>query len=335
MPTRQDQAGRWHAEACVSRRRLHRVLPPGSTARDAKRVESELIRALHAAAPVKTVKIPGDPPLVHLLADYAERHAKTLRSPDTAKHHAARIGRWCEGKRASDTRQVVSAIIQDMTGHYAAGTINRSLGTLSAALRMAWERGDVTQDYSGLVKRLPERNARTTTLTMRQVQQIAEKASEQVRAAIWISLLTGCRRGEVLAIDQTMIRADSILLPAGSTKTVRAREVPIIAPLRPWLPLLPLSITYEGVKSGFRRARVAAGMPEVTFHDLRRSCGTMLIQQGVPLHVVSRILGHTSTAVTERVYAHLSGDQVAAGLKTLEGLHRALTPDMKKAPGGA
>jgi integrase len=288
-----------------------------------------LIRALHAAAPAKTVHIPGDPPLIDLLADYADRHAKSLRSPDTAKHHAARIGRWCEGKRASDTRQVVSAIVQDMTGHYAAGTINRSLGTLSAALRMAWERGDVTQDYSGLVKRLPERNARTTSLDMEQVQAIAEKASPQVRAAIWISLLTGCRRGEVLAITRDMIRADTILLPAGATKTVRAREVPIIAPLRPWLEQIPLTITYEGVKSGFRRARVAAGMPEVTFHDLRRSCGTMLIRQGVPLHIVSRILGHTSSAVTERVYAHLSGDQVAAGLRALEGLHQALTPDQR------
>lgn len=199
--------------------------------------------------------------VIELLADYADRHAKTLRSPDTAKHHAARVGRWCEGRRASETRQVVAAIVRDMTGYYAAGTINRSLGALSAVLRMAWERGGVAQDYSGLVKRLPERNARTTTLTMQQVAQIADRASAQVHAAIWISLLTGCRRGAVLAIRQDMIRADTILLPAGATKTDRAREVPIIAPLRPWLAMLPLEITYEGVKSGFRRARVAAGMP--------------------------------------------------------------------------
>lgn len=35
----------------------------------------------------------------------------------------------------------------------------------------------------------------------------------------------------------------------------------------------------------------AVGMPQVTFHDLRRSCGTLLIQHGVPLHIVSRLLG--------------------------------------------
>lgn len=289
-------------------------------------MHAELVRALHADAPRREVVIPGDPPLVTLLADYAERHAETLRSPETAKHHAARIGRWCEGRRASETRQVVASIVRDMTGHYAPGTINRSLGTLSKALRLAWERGSVSTDYSTLIKRLPENNARTVSLTMAEVARIADCASEPVRVAIWVSLLTGCRRGEVLAIQPGDIGPDSILLRAGNTKTERAREVPIIAPVRPWLAMLPLGITFEGVKSGFRRAREKAGMPHVHFHDLRRSCGTLLIREGVPLHIVSRILGHTSTSVTERVYAHLSSAQVAQGLDALSRLHRELTP---------
>lgn len=271
--------------------------------------------------------IPGDPTLTELLADYTERHALTLRSPDTAKHHAYRIGRWCEGRRASDTRQVVAAIVQDMTGHYAAATINRSLSALRKALRMAWERGQVVQDYSGLCRPLPERNARTTALTMAQVQRIADCASPAARAGIWLALLTGCRRGEVLALQPHMIGADTILLPAGATKMERAREVPIIAPMRPWLAHVPIPLRFEGLKSAFRRARVKAGMPEVQYRDLRRSCGTLLIREGVPLHVVSRILGHSSTTVTERVYAHLASQQVHAGLDALTRLHTALTPE--------
>jgi integrase len=65
-------------------------------------------------------------------------------------------------------------------------------------------------------------------------------------------------------------------------------------------------------------------MPHVQFRDLRRSCGTLLIQTGtVPLHVVSRILGHSSVQVTERVYAHLAPRQLHAGLDALTALHTA------------
>lgn len=333
MPIRKDAAGRWHAEACVARRRLHRRLPAGASASDAKRVESELVRALHAATSTRQVQIPGDPLLTKLLADYTERHAHTLRSPDTARYHALRIGRWIEGRRASEARQVAQQIAQDMSGHYADGTINRSLGALKKALRDAWKRGAVPVDYSGQVERLPERNARTTWLTLEQVQRIADHASPAVRAAVWISLLTGCRRGEVLALRPEMIGRDTITLPAGATKTLRTRTVPIIPPARPWLAMIGadgLGITFEGLKTGFRRAREASGMPHVTFHDLRRSCGTLLVQRGVPLQVVSRILGHTSTAVTERVYAHLDVRQLRAGLGVLTDLHRRLHRAPKK-----
>jgi integrase len=262
--------------------------------------------------------------LSDLLADYTERHAYTLRSPSTARYHALRIGRWCEGRRVSETRAVVAAIVQDMAEHYKPATINRSLGALGKALRIAWQRGTVAADYSSLCQRLPERNARTTWLTLDQVQRLASHASKPTQAAIWLSVLTGCRRGEVLAMQPHMVQGDVIVLPAGSTKTERSRSVPVIAPARPWLAMLPLPVNFEGLKSGFRRAREAAGMPNVHFHDLRRSCGTLLIQQGVPLHIVSRILGHSSTAVTERVYAHLSNDQVHKGLDALTALHRDL-----------
>ena len=327
MPIRRDTEGRWHAEACIGRRRLHRRLPPGAGAGDAKRTEAELIHALRAQVATQAPIIPGDPLLAELMADYTERHAGTLRSPQTARYHAYRIGRWCEGRRASEARQVAAAIQQDLLGHYAQATINRSLGALSKALRDAWRRGRVPMDYSGMIERLPEHNARHTWLTLEQVRALADAASPAVRAAIWISVLTGCRRGEALALRPDMIGIDTVTLPAGATKTLRTRTVPIIAPLRPWLALVGpegLGITFEGVKSGFRRAREAVGMPDVQFRDLRRSTGTLLIQSGVPLHHVSKILGHSSTQVTERVYAHLAGSQLQSSMGALTVLHRHL-----------
>ena len=249
-------------------------------------------------------QLPGDPLLTELLADYTTRHAETLRSASTARFHAWRIGRWLEGRRASDTRQVATAIIEDLQGAYAPATINRSLGTLKKALSDAWQRGQTAVDYSGLVRRLPENNQRTVYLSMEQVRALADAASDQVRTAIWVAMLTGCRRGEVCQIQREHIGTETLRIPAGNTKTLRYREVPIVPALRPWLDQLPLGISFEGVKSGFRRAREKAGMPHVHFHDLRHSCATVMLGLGVELHVVREILGHTSVKTTER-YAHV------------------------------
>jgi integrase len=249
-------------------------------------------------------------------------HAKTLRSPATATNHAARCGPWTEGRKASEARQVAAAITQDMRGKYADATINRTLGALSKALRLAWERGETVEDYSGRVKRLPERNMRDVVLTVDQVRSIADKASEPVRAAMWIALYTGCRRGEICAIRAEDVGESVITLRAGNTKSLRTRLVPITAPLRPWLEHLPLRVTAEGLKSGFRRARVAAGLPGVNFHDLRRSCATMMIAAGVDLYVVSKLLGHSSVAVTQARYAHLQTTAIA------EGLERTFAPSI-------
>lgn len=201
-----------------------------------------------------------------------------------------------------------------MHGSYAPATINRTLGTISKGLSIAWERGLTVVDYSAHVKLVPDTHRRDVVLTMDQVRQLADAASGAVRAAIWIALYTGCRRGEVLAMRAEDIGERTITIKAGNTKTLKTRIIPIVAPLRPWLAHVPLGINFEGLKTGFRRARERTGLQYVTFHDLRRSCATMMIEAGVDLYVVSKLLGHSSVAVTQSRYAHLQVDAIAAGL---------------------
>lgn len=300
----------------VGGKRLHRILPPGASAGDAKDVEAQLRQSIKHAR--KHVNIPGDPPMTAVLGLYLE-HANSLRSPDTAIHHANRLGPWAEKYRASEARECADQVLREMRGHYAPATINRSLGALKKALALAWERGLTPENYGLRVKRSPEHNLRDMTLTMEQIEALADNASPTVAAAIWIAIYTGCRRGEILAMQKDDIAGDTITIRAGNTKTLKTRTIPIVPPLRRHLKSIPLGINYEGLKTGFRRAREAAEMPWVTFHDLRRSCATLMIQAGVDLFVVSKLLGHSSVAVTSSRYAHLQVAQVQKGLRKTFG----------------
>ena len=269
--------------------------------------------------------------MFEILALYTEE-ADHSRSPVTNKAHAARIAAHAAKYRASDARACASHFVKDARGKFAVGTINRSLGCLRRGLHLAWERGITRDDYSSQVKALPEHNARETHLSVEQVSTLANAASENVRAAIWIALLTGCRRGEVCQIAAADIGAESILIRAGNTKTLKTRTVPIFPALRPWLGYLPLAINFEGVKSGFRRAREAVGMPHVQYRDLRRSCGMLLLSLDVPLDVIRDVLGHASIKTTETHYAHaIVGRQRAAmeKLGALTEMHQQPAPASK------
>jgi site-specific recombinase XerD len=49
----------------------------------------------------------------------------------------------------------------------------------------------------------------------------------------------------------------------------------------------------------------AAALPDMRFHDLRHSCATTLIAQGVHPRVVQEILGHSQISTTMNVYGHV------------------------------
>ena len=73
--------------------------------------------------------------------------------------------------------------------------------------------------------------------------------------------------------------------------------------------------------------RAGIGRP-ITFHDLRRTFGAMLIESGVDIYMVSRLMGHSDVRITEKVYAPLSGKFLA---KEVSKLGRHLGPMLIRA----
>ena len=68
-------------------------------------------------------------------------------------------------------------------------------------------------------------------------------------------------------------------------------------------PLMPFSTSRS-----FSRLVAAHGMPHMTFHGLRHLYASLLLNAGVPMAVVSKILGHSSIQLTVNTYGHLLDD---------------------------
>ncbi len=59
------------------------------------------------------------------------------------------------------------------------------------------------------------------------------------------------------------------------------------------------------VSHHFHRQLDRAGLPQRRFHDLRHSCATLLLVQGVSPRVVMDVLGHSQIALTMNTYSHV------------------------------
>ena len=62
-------------------------------------------------------------------------------------------------------------------------------------------------------------------------------------------------------------------------------------------------------------AAKAANVEGVSFHILRHTYGSNLAMQGVPTSVIAKAMGHSSTRMTEKHYAHLSPSYVAETIR--------------------
>ncbi|MEJ6620274.1 MAG: tyrosine-type recombinase/integrase [Pontimonas sp.] len=60
-----------------------------------------------------------------------------------------------------------------------------------------------------------------------------------------------------------------------------------------------------------------AGLPVVSPHTLRHSAATTMLEAGIPIHVVSRQLGHSNISITVDIYGHVSDKGAKEAMETL------------------
>ena len=199
-------------------------------------------------------------------------------------------------------------------------------------------------------------------LTIHELISLSESCGDY-KAAIIVLGLMGLRIGELCALQvqdinllkcemnirRAMTHGEDYKRFSATTKTKQVRVVPIPAPIVALLrPLIdgqaPTSHVFRGVRGDalsdgwFRRAVMAPavkalGWTDVSIHNLRHTCASLLISSGTPITAVSRILGHSSVMQTLITYGHYYKDDIEDSMRNLGGVlvsARGLDGDSRK-----
>jgi integrase len=160
------------------------------------------------------------------------------------------------------------------------------------------------------------------------LRHVRASADPETNVAVHVAAMTGMRRGEVCGL-----RWDDIDLDAGTIRVTRTRVVVAgevrdgepktsrsrrvididrftVTALREWKlaqPPSPDVVTQhpETLSDRFDALVKSSGLPRIRFHDLRHTHVTLLLSNGVPVHVVSARVGHANANITLGVYAHV------------------------------
>jgi integrase len=78
------------------------------------------------------------------------------------------------------------------------------------------------------------------------------------------------------------------------------------------------SVHRSTIARRFHERLKAAGIAPMRLHDLRHTYGSLLMSQGVPLKMISELMGHASIEVTANVYLHTLDVQVRDTARSVE-----------------
>ena len=157
------------------------------------------------------------------------------------------------------------------------------------------------------------RQRRTRFLSTAEIRRLGEVLTRheadhpQAVAIIRLLLLTGCRQGEIVSLTRSLYREDKLFLPDSKSGP---RTVWLSSDARAMLDSVPRGSAWifpspqtgshlngETVCSVWCRVRAEADIRDVRLHDLRPRFASRAVLQGVPLPVVSRLLGHQRPSI--------------------------------------
>ena len=222
-------------------------------------------------------------------------------------------------------------------------TIDRELSVLLAAIN--WAKDDDVQLLKSDVpsfKLKTEKRKRTVYLEKDDTKKLLEGLLSEplhLRIAVLLAITTAARKGAILSLtkDKVLWSSDKIDYRAAEDgKKRKGRSVVKIPEVIKPLLRQACEQSQSGfivekngkpcrdIHSEFEALRKRVGLPNITFHDLRRTWATHAAINGVPMQEIRDQLAHSSVTITEEHYAHLSPDHRAKADNFTQGYSLSL-----------
>lgn len=202
-------------------------------------------------------------------------------------------------------------------------SINRYIGTFKAMANRATEWGYLKNNPVGVVKKLKTGRNRPRYFNKDEIKAILECTTDTFeRVMVLMGLYTGMRREEICRLTWEDVDWGRKLIQivgrdGWTPKDYEAREIPLHPVLekvlRGWKRengQAPYLFSLHDRKPDgiyllriFKRIIKNAGV-KGNFHTMRHTYASHLVNAGVDLYTVSKLLGHASVKTTE-IYAHL------------------------------
>lgn len=264
-----------------------------------------------------------------------EVHVRRHIKPELGRVHLERL----------EPSHIQAFLNQKVASGLSPKTVRYLRGTLRTALNQAMRWGLVSRNAAALVDGPRVQPYEIAPFTPAEARRfLTAVKGHRLEALYTVALALGLRQGEALGlrwqdIDLQMgyLRVSKQLQRVDGKfelvepKTARSRRTIVMPPTvtralidhqkrqfqeRPqdgvWNPLglvftRPDGVPLDGtvVTHDFHRVLDRAGLIQRRFHDLRHSCASLLLAQGVPARVVMEVLGHSQIAITMNTYAHV------------------------------
>jgi len=210
-------------------------------------------------------------------------------------------------------------------------TINRKLAALSALFTDAMEREGCTRRPR--IIRQPEPTHRIRYLAVDEEMMVLSLLQQWQQTTIKETVITlidtGMRVGELLKLAVRDVDLNENIISIWQNKGDLPRSVPMTDRVRQIIEarcersrgLVFFDLNREVLRYYWDRVRSAMDLDDddqFVPHALRHTCATRLVQAGVSLFVVQKLLGHSTITVTQK-YAHLAQSNLREAIDVLQG----------------